>query len=783
MFEGKTEGAILPRLRDPGLIRSAVVIGAGSMGSGIAAHLANAGVPVLLLDRPGDGEARNAPAQAGITRQLAGGGFMHARLASLVEVGNVEDDLPRAAEADWIVEAVFEDPAIKRDLYARIDAVRAPGSIVSSNTSTIPLSVLLEGMSDRFAADFVVTHFFNPPRVMELLEIVTTPRTDPAVARRIGRIGREVLGKTVVECRDTPGFIANRIGNFWMSVAVLEARRLGLSVEEADAIMSRPFGIPRTGIFGLMDFVGLNLVPLVWGSFMRILPEDDLHRQFDITVDPFLAYMLEKGLTGRFGPGGFYRRKDASGQRVDEVIDFTSAEYRLRAEPALASLEAGDLRTLMQGDDRGSAYAWSVFSALIRYAAQIAPAIAPDVAAIDTTMRLGYNWQLGPFTLADRIGADWIVARLESEGHDIPPLLRSAAKAGGFYPAPDRLLSTDGATTGNNAAAVAMSAAALRRARGPVSGNAAASVLDMGHGVALLEIHTKMNAVDLDVVEVIEALPGLVARNFQALVIGSDNARAFSAGARLDVFVDHVAGQDWPGLDAFVARGQRAWSGLKYAPFPVVAAVGGLALGGGAELMLHADRVLAHAEARIGLPERKVGIIPGWGGVTQLLLRAQEELGDPVAAGMRAFNVIFAAEVAASADLARQAGFLRADDRVVLQQAGLLQAARTLALAMTAGYRAAAPAQLLAAGAALKESARSMVQARLSGGGGPTDTDAGIAEVLAHVLAGGDAAAGTSLAETDFYRLERDAIQELARRPTSQARLVHMLKNNRSLAN
>lgn len=783
MFKINPESAILPRLRDPGLIRSAVVIGAGSMGSGIAAHLANAGVAVLLLDRPGNGAARNALAQAGIARQLAAGGFMHPLLAADVEVGNVEDDMPRAAKADWIVEAVFEDPKIKRDLYARIDAVRAPGSIVSSNTSTIPLSVLLDGMSDRFAADFVVTHFFNPPRMMDLLEIVTTPRTDPAVATRIGRIGREVLGKTVIECRDTPGFIANRIGNFWMSVAVLEAKRLGLTVEEADAIMSRPFGIPRTGIFGLMDFVGLNLIPLVWGSFMQILPKDDLHRQFDITVDPFLAAMLDKGLTGRFGPGGFYRRKDAAGQRVDEVIDFTSAEYRPRTAPGLASLQAADLRTLLQGDDRGSVYAWSVFSTLIRYTARIAPSIAPDVAAIDTAMRLGYNWRLGPFGLADQIGADWIVARLETEGHDIPPLLRDAAKAGGFYPAPDQMLATDGAILTESAAGVTMTAAALRRARGPVSGNAAASVLDMGHGVALLEIHTKMNAIDLDVVAVIEALPELVARNFHALVIGSDTARAFSAGARLDVFVDHVTRRDWSGLDAFVARGQRAWSGLKYAPFPVVAAVSGLALGGGAELMLHADRVLAQAEARIGLPERKVGIIPGWGGVTQLLLRAQEENGDPMAAGIRAFNVIFGAEVAGSADLARQAGFLRATDRVILQHAALLQTARTLALDMAAGYRVADPALLLAAGAALKNEARVAVLALMAGGGGLTDTDAGIAEVLAHVLAGGDAVSGATLTEADFHRLERDAIQELARHPMSQARLRHMLEFNRALAN
>lgn len=781
MLEGKNNSAILPRLRDPQLLKRAVVIGAGSMGSGIAAHLANAGIPVLLLDRPSGEGGRNAAAEAGVQRQLTSGGFMHPDLAALVETGNVDDDLPRVAEADWIVEAVFEDPEIKRDLYKRIDALRAPGSIVSSNTSTIPLSVLLEGMSDGFAGDFVVTHFFNPPRIMQLLEIVTTPLTDPSAATRIGRIGREVLGKTVVECRDTPGFIANRVGNFWMSVAVLEAMRLGLTVEEADAVMSRPFGIPRTGIFGLFDFVGLNLVPLVWGSFMRILPKDDMHHRFDITGNPFLADMLARGLTGRFGPGGFYRRKDEAGNRVDQVIDLLTGEYRPRAQPAVASLRAPDLRSLMEADDRGAAYAWSVYSALIRYASLIAPEIASDVAAVDTTMRLGYNWREGPFALADRIGLDWIIARLEADGHEVPVLLRRAAEAGGFYPSPGAFLATDGGVVAPAVSDGPLTVAALRKARSPVRENAGAALLDMGRGVALLEIHTKMNAIDLDVVELVEALPALVERDFQALVIGSDNARAFSAGARLDVFVDHVGRQDWAGLDAFVARGQQAWSGLKYAPFPVVSAVVGLALGGGCELMLHSDRIVAHAEARIGLPERSVGIIPGWGGVTQMLLRAQEQLADPTEAGLRAFEVISGAGVTGSVDLARQENFLRETDCILLSQAHLLQVARDHAAQLVQAYRAPEPARLLVAGSVLEAAVRDRFDRFRAAGF--SDTDLGICEVLAHVLAGGKAAPGDRLSEEDFHRLERMAIQELARRPTSQERLMHMLAHNKPLAN
>ncbi|WP_210191339.1 3-hydroxyacyl-CoA dehydrogenase/enoyl-CoA hydratase family protein [Mesorhizobium australicum] len=764
------------------LISRAAVIGAGSMGSGIAAHLANAGVPVLLLDIVPDGASdRDTLAKAAVERQIKAGGFMHPERAALIEVGNVEDDLGRIVEADWIIEAVFEDLEIKKALYRRVDEARRAGSIVSSNTSTIPLGQLIEGASPRFKGDFVITHFFNPPRHMQLLELVASPATRRDVLERITAIGDRVLGKSTVLCRDTPGFIANRVGNYWMSVAALEAMRLGLTVEEADAVMSTPFGIPRTGVFGLFDYVGINLVPLVWGSFMRTLAPEDAHRDHDITADPFFADMLRRGLVGRFGPGGFYRRKAQDGGRVDEAIDLRTGEYRPRRKPELESLSASDLRSLCAADDRGGRYAWSVFSHLIGYVAAIAPEIGDDVAAIDLTMRLGYNWSEGPFQLADRVGPAWIIDRLQAEQRQVPPLLRRAAELGGFYPEEESVLGTDGVLRRAEHPEGVLALASVKKSGGRVDGNESASLWNLGDGVAGLEIHTKMNACDMAVVEQVEQALNRVSADFQALVIGSDNKRAFSAGAKLDVFIALVKAGDWAGLESFVARGQAAWLGLKYAQFPVVAAAGGLALGGGCELMMHADEVVAHAELYAGLPERKVGIIPGWGGVTQVLLRAQERSADAPTAAVKAFDLIAGGEVTSSALSAVDAGFLRASDRIVMNRDRLLAVAKARAIELAVDYAAPNRAEIAVDGAAATRRLEERIAGQVAAGGF-TETDAGVARELARVVAGGVANPAV-LSELDLMRLELSSMLELARRPTTLERLEHMRATNKPLLN
>ncbi|MGP4753711.1 3-hydroxyacyl-CoA dehydrogenase NAD-binding domain-containing protein [Agrobacterium pusense] len=759
---------------DSSTIAKAVVIGAGSMGSGIAAQLANAGVSVLLLDIPGQGADRAAIARAGVERQLKAGGFMHPDRAALVEVGNIEDDIGRLADADWIVEAIVEDIDLKRALYRKIENARQAGSVVSSNTSTIPLAQLVEGMGARFAGDFVITHFFNPPRVMPLLELVGGEETRPEALKKARRIAEFVMGKSVVDCRDTPGFIANRIGNYWMSVASLEAIRQGLTVEEADAVMGKPFGIPRTGIFGLFDYVGIQLVPLVWGSFMRILPSKDAHRRHDITQDAFIASMLSRGLVGRFGPGGFYRRKNSAGERVDEVIDFATGDYRPRFLAELPSI-IDDLRVLCEQPDKAGRYAWTVLSHLVLYATAIAPEIAEDVASIDKAMRLGYNWRNGPFELADQVGIDWLVTKLEGGGFEIPPLLRDAQRRGGFYAPKSSALLTDG-TEAPAGKAASFSIASLRKPQ-PVRTNASASVWDLGEGVACLEIHTKMNAYDIDVVAMVEALPDVVNAGFSAAIIGSDNQRAFSAGARLDTFIDHILSQDWTALRAFIARGQAAWLGLKYAPFPVVAAAGGLALGGGCELMMHADEIVAHSELAAGLPERKVGIMPGWGGVTQLLLRNQERY-KPDDAAAAAFDTIVRSEVSGSALLARDLGLLRSTDPIVMNREHLISTAVARAKALSQRYTVPRRAKISVGGETMASQLRMSIDPKLA----LTATDIRIAEKLAWVLSGG----GTRddlISEEEMMALELEAILGLARYPETLARLQHMRNTNKPLVN
>ena len=765
-------------------LKHAAVIGAGSMGSGIAAHLANAGIEVDLLDVvPEADEDRDKLAKAGIERQLKSGGFMHPDLTARIRPGNVEDNFDRIAEADWIIEAVFEDLQIKRDLYRRVETARKEGSIVSSNTSTIPLKDLTKERGERFARDFVVTHFFNPPRIMKLLEIVSNDQTDPGVVARVGRIADHLLGKSNIMCFDTPGFIANRVGNYWMSVASMEAFRLDLTVEETDAVIGRPFGIPRTGIFGLFDFVGIQLVPLVWGSFMNTLPDEDDHRNFDITRDATFAAMLDKGLTGRFGPGGFYRRKNEAGERVNEVLDLDSLEYRAARSVDLPCLaDWADLKKLCSHDDRGAQYAWSVLSRFVAYSAEVAGEIAENIGDIDLAMRLGYNWKKGLFALADQVGTAWIVERMDAEGRAVPALLRQAAENGGFYPAEGQMQKPGGGLQAVKPVAGVLTLASVKKGSGRIAGNGSASIWDLGDGVAGFEIHTKMNACDEDVVAMAGQAVDVVNSDFRGLVIGSDNPRTFSAGARLDVFVRLCEAGDWEGLDDFVATGQRAFHNLKYADFPVVAAAGGLALGGGAELSMHSDHVVAHSELYAGLPERNVGILPGWGGVTQLLLRHQRRSGEAIAGAEAAFEAVISCQITGSALQARDIGLLRQSDSIVMNRDRLLSAAKFKVIELSADYRAPVRARISAGGSSLYDVLLAFARNRMDDGEF-TATDLEISRQAAGVVAGMDLPQEAGCDELAFMALERRAILALARQERTQERLRHMLATNKPLKN
>jgi len=762
----------VPRAAGFDPVRRAVVIGAGTMGSGIAAHLANCGVHVTLLDRPAEGPDRSALARTAIGRQVASGGFMLAEFAARVTPGNVDDHLGACADADWVIEAVFEDPDVKHDLYRRLEAVRRPGTLVSSNTSGIPLAELVRGHTDAFARDFTITHFFNPPRTMELLEVVAGAATDAAAHDRVVAVADRQLGKVVLECRDTPGFIANRLGSHWMAVAALEAFRAGLDVETADAVMSRPFGIPRTGVFGLFDLVGINLVPLLWPVLPRALPASDAAHRYDLTTAPVFTHLLEHGLTGRRGPGGFHRRRSPDGDKVDEVLDLGTLEYRARRTPTDPAASARDLATLLSTDSPGGRYAWAVFAQVLDYACAIAPEVADDVSALDDAMELGYAWAQGPFALADAVGAATLADRFAASGRPVPALLARAAEVGGFHPDADHVLGTDGTLRPRRRPTGVLTVADAERTHGVLAANASAALVDLGDGVACLALRTKMNTCDAGVIELVERASDLGAAGaFRALVIGSDHPRAFSAGADLGTFVSLLDAGDLDGLRTFARRGQQAFHTLRNAPFPVVAAARGLALGGGNELMLAAHRIVAHAELHAGFPERTVGLIPAWGGVAQSLARAAEA-GEPDAAAS-AFAVTSSCAVSDSAWQAAQWHLLRGTDEVVASARRVLAEAKAVALALLDSPASAASGPL-----PLHDPADGPLDAAWAGA---SDTDRAIVGRLAALLTG--AGPGATASEEELLDGEIEAAVDLLARPANQDRVRHLLATNRPLAN
>jgi 3-hydroxyacyl-CoA dehydrogenase len=638
-------------------IQKATVIGAGVMGAGIAAQFANAGIPVLLLDIvPPGATRRNALAEGAIAKMLKTepAPFMSQRAAKLVTPGNIEDHLAQVQDSDWIIEAVVERLDIKRELYRRLDEVRRPGTAVSSNTSTIPLAELTSGSSEAFKRDFLITHFFNPPRYMRLLEIVASSATDPALVDAVSSFADRTLGKSIVRCKDSPGFIANRLGVYWLQVGVIEAIDLGLTVEEADAVIGRPMGIPKTGVFGLIDLVGLDLMPHINASLAKLLPKADAFHAANRDL-PLIRNMISEGNIGRKGKGGFYRINRASGAKTKEAIDLGTGAYRpeRRADPPELARAAKDLRGLLDGTGKIGRYAWRVLGRTLSYAAALIPEAALDINAIDEAMRLGYNWQWGPFELIDRIGAAWLADKLAADGLPVPALLR-AARDKTFYRIEQgrrQYLGTDGAYHDVRRAEGVLVLEDIKLASKPVLKNASAAVWDIGDGVLCFEFTSKSNSLDEQIITLLGKTISLVQEKYKALVIYNERQN-FSVGANLGLalFAANIAA--WSEIEKLIAAGQQTYKSLKYAPFPVVGAPAGMALGGGCEMLLHCDAVQAHAESYVGLVECGVGVIPGWGGCKEMLTRWSTSgilPRGPMPAPSKVFETVSTATVSKSA--------------------------------------------------------------------------------------------------------------------------------------
>jgi 3-hydroxyacyl-CoA dehydrogenase len=785
-------------------IKKVAVIGAGVMGAGIAAHIANAGIPVYLLDIvPKDAENRNSIAESAIAKLLKAepAPFMHRNNARLVTPGNVEDHLEWLKEVDWVIEAVIENPSIKQALYQKLDNICRPDTLISSNTSTLPLKLLTRDMPDSFKQRFMITHFFNPPRYMRLLELVSGPQTRPELVAAVSRFVDINLGKDCVTCKDTPGFIGNRIGIYWLQYGLLEAIKLGLTVEQADAVMSAPFGIPKTGLFGLLDLVGLDLIPHILDSMKLALPKEDAFHQVNFLPER-VQHMIAAGSTGRKGKGGFYRLNEIDGKRVKEAINLQTGDYQRSEKIVLPDLPItqDELRAFLSGDDAINQYAWQVLSNTLAYSASLIPEIADDLVAVDTAMRLGYNWKYGPFELLDRIGVDWFVERLIAENRAVPPLL---ATCRGDFSRPGRMNSPlhhhvlYTIDAGKRLYAdLSGNYQPVRRTEGvlllsdikllapAVLENPSASLWDIGDGVACLEFHSKMNTLDMDSLALVRQSVEKIKSDFSALIIHND-AENFSAGANLTLLVQATHNQDWPAVKQLIKQGQQTYQALKYAPFPVVGAPSGLALGGGCEILLHCDAIQAHAELYIGLVEVGVGLVPGWGGCKEYLRRWLEfarRPGGAMPAIAQAFETIGMAKVSKSAMEAKEMLFLSTTDGITMNKNRLLTDAKAKALLLAPAYTPPNPGSYQLPGASAR-AAMDVAINNLKLAGKITDYDLEISQQLADVLSGGSCDITETLTEDDLLNLELNAFLHLVQQPGTLARLEHLLKTGKPLRN
>ena len=797
-------------------IKKIAVIGSGVMGSGIAAQVANAGIPVVLLDIvPNPAADRSMLAKGAIAKMLKAdpAPLMSASAARLITPGNMEDDLELLAECDWIIEVVLEDLKVKHATYEKVQKHRKKGSVVSSNTSTIPLHFLTEPFGDALANDFLITHFFNPPRYMRLLELVVGPKTRADAAAEIKQFCDVTLGKGVVTCHDTPGFIANRLGVFWLTAGINEAFNTGISIEAADAVMSKPVGIPKTGIFGLIDLVGIDLMPHLAESLLSTLPEKDQYR--NIFVDyPFIHGMIKAGYTGRKGKGGFYRLDPQSDKKTKQVLqldqnNFTeTTSYAAVEKPKLASADAGKagLKAVVTHEDIGGQYAWKVLSQTLAYAASLVPEIADTIADVDEAMRLGYNWKYGPFEMIDQLGPSWFAAKLAAEGLPVPALL-AAVGEGSFYKIDNgkqHFFGVDGKYHPVVRPEGVLLLRDLKLFKKPVYKTASAALWDIDDGALCIEFTGKMNALDNDVFDVYHHAIKLIGDGtgqYKALVVYNEGTH-FSAGANLGLAIFAMNIALWPQIEELIAGGQRTYRALKFAPFPVVAAPSGMALGGGCEILLHADHIQAHAETYCGLVEVGVGLIPGWGGCKEMILRFQERERarfkkntgaerfwlspqvSPMGATRQAFEVIGTAKVAKSAAEAKEIGYFRDRDGVTMNRDRLLFDAKKKALELTQDYKAPEQQKDICLPGPTGKYALEMAVADLRKSGKASPYDVVVCDLLARVLSGGEKGDWTSpQSEDDILKLEIQEFMKLVRNQGTMYRIEHMLTTGKPLRN
>ncbi len=754
------------------------------MGSRIAAQLANAKVPSLLLDLDA------ATARNGLDAALKSrpGAFFVPEGARLITTGSFDTDLAKIKGCDWIVEAVSENLEIKRSLYDRLMPHRKPGAIVSTNTSGIPLAQIAAGYSDEFREHFLGTHFFNPPRYLHLAELIPGPATRPDILAQLAEFCDLHLGKGVVLCKDTPNFIANRIGSFFGSMVQQLTVEQDLTIEEVDLLTGQLIGLPKSASYRLLDIVGLDVWAHVTKNLYAAVPDDPFRESF--TMQPFLMDMIGRGWLGDKRGQGCYKR--VGKDREIHAIDWKTLEYHPADKPRFASLEtvrkieplADRLKALVALDDKAGRFLWKLLSSHVVYAAHMVPEISDRIVEVDQAMRWGYANSMGPFELWDALGFEETARRVEAEGRALPDNVQRmrAAGAQSFYRSADagRQPKTeyfDLAGSGYQALDPRPGITVLsdlKRARGVVKKNAGASLIDLGDGVLCCEFHSKMNSLGDDILHMVRAGLTELETNFDAMVIGNQGEQ-FSVGANLMMVLLAAQEGEWDELNAAVHRYQQLNMALKYASKPVVAAPFGMALGGGCETPIHCTRIQASAELYMGLVEVGVGLIPAGGGCKELLTRSRDI--------KKIFEQIGFAKVSSSASEARQFKYLRDGDGVSMNPERLIDDAKQLALSLVPGHAPGAPRTDVEvsgeAGFALMKMGVWMARQ----GGYISDYDVVVGEKLAHVLSGGRLTGSPQVSEQYLLDLEREAFLSLCGRRETQARMQHMLKTGKPLRN
>ncbi len=800
-------------------IEKAAVLGAGTMGAQIAAHLANAGIPTLLLDiapkelTPAE-TARGLTLEAREVRdRIARGGLEAAKKAkpaafftpggaALVSVGNFDDDLSKLTDCDLIIEAVVENLDIKRRLYERVEQFRRPGSVVASNTSGIPIRDLAEGRSEDFRAHFLGTHFFNPPRYLHLVELIRTEWTKPEVSCSLYGFLDQRLGKGVVVAKDRPNFIANRIGTYGALVTLHTMAEDGYTIEEVDKMTGQAVGRPKSATFRTFDIVGLDILTHVAKNLYEAVPEDE-ERGVYLAPD-FVGQMIERGMLGDKTKGGFYRKQKGEGEKREIwTLDYASLEYRPQQKAKLPALDVAKniedtrarLKSLVWGKDRVGAFLWKTISKTLLYAANRVPEVADTVVEVDRAMRWGFGWELGVFETWDALGVEKSVARMKEEGRKIPAVVERmlAAGATSFYKNEDgQELHFDFASEKYLPVTPPAGAIILKSVKdrtGVIKKNSGASLIDIGDGVACLEFHSKMNSIGGDTLQMLRTALAEVEKNFLGLVVGNQSPQ-FSVGANLMLVLLGAQDEEWEELDLAIRAFQHATMSLRYSAKPVVVAPFGLTFGGGCEMTLHADRVRASAETYIGLVEVGVGLIPAGGGTKEMLVRALDSIpagvsdADPFPFVKRAFETIAMAKVATSAEEARGYGFLRDEDSYSMNADRLIADAKQEVLSLAAtGYTRPQPrADVLALGLPALSTFKLGIH-QMKRAGFISDHDALIGEKLARILTGGDLNHETRVSEQYLLDLEREAFLSLCGERKTQERIANMLKTGKPLRN